>query len=894
MNTNINININKNEYNKWLNYSVELKNKILRKSDIDRSLKNFWKDIMLNLDNDIIVLIQFKIKNNLGEYKSISYVQSVDNNNNNLNELIEIFNEFWSLKLEEYHMIIISSIIYNYKIIYSEKNLNENINNISKISSHKKIKQDKQPTFNFGGFNLPNTMDITEWGVSHIYNNYINAIVYKNNSKCEYHITLYERSQDVEMKIGNKIILKFTDSMNDNTNLKSFTRKIKNQIYIFENGILILKKIKRETSYLSKIKLSANRNKNFITMDLETKLINGIMIPYCVCIYDGIELNSLYLTEFKDYTEMLKYAILFLMKRKYNGYRIYFHNFSNFDCIFLFRILTMLTEDINIIYRNNQFIEIKFKFGNYTIFFRDSYLLLPSSLDKLAIAFINENKYIFPYFFVNNSNISLTYEGIIPSLEYFNDVSQDRYNEYCKKFPDNKWNLKNETIKYCNHDVIILYKIINKFSEEIFDMFRLDILKYPTLSSLSFAIFRSNFLKDNIKIPLINGKMFNDIKKSYTGGIVDVYKPYGENIYHYDVNSLYPFVMKEFPMPVGEVHYFEGDITKIEDKPFGFFEVEVMTPFNLNIPLLQTRIKTESGIRTMLPLGKWKGTYLSSEIYNCIDKGYSFKILRGYIFEKDIIFKEFVNHLYEMKLHNDKNNPKYTIAKLLLNSLYGRFGMNPEVENHIIIDSKFSYEYFKKYTITDILDLNNGKELLSYLPNNNDNDVIIPMNISVPIAAAVTAYARIHMTQFLNMSDKTLYYTDTDSIIIDKPLNPINIGKGIGQMKLENIYEKGIFLAPKFYAAKIKSETKNSEKIVIKGLNTSISFKELLKLFKRNKKLKIYQDKWYKNLSKGYIQIKKELYTLKVTDNKRNLIFDKNNKFINTSPFIIQDDKIIK
>jgi len=53
----------------------------------------------------------------------------------------------------------------------------------------------------------------------------------------------------------------------------------------------------------------------------------------------------------------------------------------------------------------------------------------------------------------------------------------------------------------------------------------MDILKYPTLSSLAFAIYRSNFLTDNIKIPLIQGEMFNLFKRGYTGGAVNVYKP---------------------------------------------------------------------------------------------------------------------------------------------------------------------------------------------------------------------------------------------------------------------------------------------------------------------------------------------------------------------------------
>ena len=41
----------------------------------------------------------------------------------------------------------------------------------------------------------------------------------------------------------------------------------------------------------------------------------------------------------------------------------------------------------------------------------------------------------------------------------------------------------------------------------------------------------------------------------------------GNKIYVYDVNSLYPFVMRDFPNPIGIPTFFKGDITKIEKNP---------------------------------------------------------------------------------------------------------------------------------------------------------------------------------------------------------------------------------------------------------------------------------------------------------------------------------------
>jgi hypothetical protein len=77
-------------------------------------------------------------------------------------------------------------------------------------------------------------------------------------------------------------------------------------------------------------------------------------------------------------------------------------------------------------------------------------------------------------------------------------------------------------------------------------LFEINIHKYPTLSSLAFAIFRTHFLKENT-IAQLSGKIAKEIRQGYTGGSVDVFIPEskpGVKIKCYDVNSLYPFIMK--------------------------------------------------------------------------------------------------------------------------------------------------------------------------------------------------------------------------------------------------------------------------------------------------------------------------------------------------------------
>ena len=52
------------------------------------------------------------------------------------------------------------------------------------------------------------------------------------------------------------------------------------------------------------------------------------------------------------------------------------------------------------------------------------------------------------------------------------------------------------------------------------------------------------------------------------------------------------------------------------------------------------------------------------------------------------------------------------------------------------------------------------------------------------------------------------------------------------------------------------------------------------------------QDKWFGSLVDGNITIKNQIYTLKITGNKRQLIYH-NNRLIITIPYIINDNKDI-
>lgn len=57
--------------------------------------------------------------------------------------------------------------------------------------------------------------------------------------------------------------------------------------------------------------------------------------------------------------------------------------------------------------------------------------------------------------------------------------------------------------------------------------------------------------------------------------------------------------------------------------------------------------------------------------------GYKVEVIKGYKYEKGIIFKEYIDYFYNVKMNS--SGVDRVISKLMLNSLYGKFGMSPRM-----------------------------------------------------------------------------------------------------------------------------------------------------------------------------------------------------------------------
>lgn len=473
------------------------------------------------------------------------------------------------------------------------------------------------------------------------------------------------------------------------------------------------------------------------------------------------------------------------------------------------------------------------------------------------------------------------------------------------------WNFRDESIKYCKLDCQCLHEILVKFNELIFNEFNINIHKLLTLPALTMRIFLSKYMPTN-SIYQLHGIVEKNIRQSYTGGSVDLYIPHNkignfiesneyETIYQYDANALYPSVMTNdlMPPPIGRGKpiAFQGDIRKIEPDAYGFFFCKISSPKYLEHPILQRSIKTLDGKRTIAGLGTWEGWFCSTELDNALKFGYQFEILKGYQFETANIFSKFLNRLYNLRLQYPKGDAMNLIAKLLMNSLYGKFGMHDEItrmEIHPNVsqqDKEWISELFDIYN-TSIIDHYDLGDFIIFIRNsitdiyyNEKDDIFHGTEVNVAIASTVTSEARVFMSFLKNNPEFKLYYSETDSGFINKPLPVHLIGSALGQFKLENVISKAVFLAPKVYAL-ITEDGKEIIKIkgLTKELTSNLHFQDLEALLIEDSSREFTQEKCFKSIINGEISTDDIIYTLKNTSTKRESIYV-NKVFNSTKPF---------
>lgn len=396
-----------------------------------------------------------------------------------------------------------------------------------------------------------------------------------------------------------------------------------------------------------------------------------------------------------------------------------------------------------------------------------------------------------------------------------------------------------------------------------------------TLAGQAIRVLRT-FLKEELWG--LNDKASAFCRKSYLGGRTEIFRPLCKKgpLYEYDVNSLYPSVMRDNYFPVGN-GYFTYEYDK---NHLGIYRADVIAPTSAHVPCLGIVYDN----KYVFPVGKFEGYWTSVELEYAISQGYRVKIKKGYVFpEKRMLFKEFIDSLYAVRATSPKNSVSDIIAKLLMNSSYGRFGMDPEKEN-IGFELK---EGVQEYQLLKI----GGKNVQLY-----KEPIRLRTFSHVGIASFVTSYARIHMHRMFAKLGEELYYTDTDSIFTTRRLDS---SQALGDLKLECEFDSAVFLLPKTYYARGFTRSKIAMKGFDKKKIQDFDFDDFHNALEGDlKRFKITTDPKFATLKTALAQqkivamTKKSEKQLKAVYSKR-LIYKKDGEFF-SKPITLKEKENAK
>jgi hypothetical protein len=186
--------------------------------------------------------------------------------------------------------------------------------------------------------------------------------------------------------------------------------------------------------------------------------------------------------------------------------------------------------------------------------------------------------------------------------------------------------------------------------------------------------------------------------------------------------------------------------------------------------------------------------YGTPELRVALAMGYELKTFHGGWFwreSKHGLFSEYINTFYQMKAQadRDKNMGKRAVAKLCLNSFWGKLGQRSNQSRVEIVDRGALDEYFGKVEANEI-DLQevapfNDKYMIDYKSTVEDDKPLV--NTNVGVGFFTTMYARLRLFEVIQQLGDRAVYCDTDSIIYFSPtgVQEVPTGEALGCWKNE-------------------------------------------------------------------------------------------------------------
>ena len=349
------------------------------------------------------------------------------------------------------------------------------------------------------------------------------------------------------------------------------------------------------------------------------------------------------------------------------------------------------------------------------------------------------------------------------------------------------WEITEKERQYITNDVVIVAKALKILFDQ--DMKKL------TIGSNALSDYKTRLGKKNFEriFPVFDIALHEDIKQAYKGGFTYLAPRYaqrmlGEGIV-LDVNSLYPWAMHSPNLlPFGTPVFFEGEYKY--DKLHPVYIQRIRCQFELKkdrIPTIQIKnnlscfvsteyLESSNGEDVVLTLTNVDLALIKDQ-YNL----YELEYICGWKFRaKSGLFDNYIDHWIEIKIQatKDKNPGMRELAKLMLNSLYGKFSTSP------LVRSKWPY-------------LRDDGSVGYIVGEDEYRDPVY-----MPVGAFITSIARNKTIRSAQASYERFVYADTDSMHLqglDYPEGLDISDTELGAWAHEGTFSKAMYLRSKCY-----------------------------------------------------------------------------------------------
>jgi hypothetical protein len=363
-------------------------------------------------------------------------------------------------------------------------------------------------------------------------------------------------------------------------------------------------------------------------------------------------------------------------------------------------------------------------------------------------------------------------------------------------------------IEYCERDVDIIINAMEALFYACENGERTGFGSFKnTLPAMSFNAYRTWFMPNNEIYCHDNNEVIKLEREAYYGGRVEVWKRghAREKVFGVDINSMYPFVMRNHTYPAKLFsHRKRESVDGLDSLLKQGFGVIAKVTIKTNENAYPLRYKG----KLIFPVGTFHTTISTPEIRYALDRGHILTVHEVAVYTMAPIFRTFVDRFYAFreKAKQEKDRVWDLLYKLVLNSLYGKFGQlkrewqevgecNKEVvETEEVIDVSSGQPVrlrFRKF---------GGKIYLEEIIED------VAYNSSIAIASHVTAYARMLLWNYIQTAGvENHYYNDTDSLYVNAT-GLENLRKAgalhdtqLGKLALEKTPESAAFYGPKHY-----------------------------------------------------------------------------------------------